>query len=154
MAPPSDGLGARLADLRGKFRQAAGVLLRILNGARAKLEGGARLSAAGASARTAAMMCSDRPPVIGIPVCYVQGEGFGHHQVAAKYVDGVVDGAGGLPLLIPALGPRLDLAALLERLDGLMITGARRMSSHTTTAGRRPRRTARGTPIAMPRPCH
>jgi putative glutamine amidotransferase len=70
------------------------------------------------------MMCSDRPPVIGIPACFVQGEGFGHHQVAAKYVDGVVDGAGGLPLLIPALGPRLDADAALAALDGLMITGS------------------------------
>ena len=70
------------------------------------------------------MMCSDRPPLIGIPACFVQGEGFGHHQVAAKYVDGVVDGAGGLPLLIPALGPRLDADTVLAELDGLMITGS------------------------------
>ena len=70
------------------------------------------------------MMCSDRPPLIGIPACFVQGDGVGHHQVAAKYVDGVVDGAGGLPLLIPALGPRLDADAVLAELDGLMITGS------------------------------
>jgi putative glutamine amidotransferase len=70
------------------------------------------------------MMCSDRPPVIGIPACFVQGEGLGHHQVGAKYVDGVVDGAGGLPLLIPALGSRLDPDAVLAELDGLMITGS------------------------------
>jgi putative glutamine amidotransferase len=45
--------------------------------------------------------------------------------VGEKYVSAVLDGAGGLPLLIPALGPRLDIEALLERLDGLLITGAR-----------------------------
>jgi putative glutamine amidotransferase len=70
------------------------------------------------------MTRSDRPPVIGIPACFVPSEGFGHHQVAAKYVDAVVDGAGGLPLLIPALGPRLDPDAALAELDGLMITGS------------------------------
>jgi len=70
------------------------------------------------------MMSSDRPPVIGIPTCFVQGEGLGSHQVGAKYVDSVVDGAGGLPLLIPALGPRLDVESLLAEVDGLLITGS------------------------------
>jgi len=69
-------------------------------------------------------MSSDRPPVIGIPTCFVQGEGLGSHQVGAKYVDSVVDGAGGLPVLIPALGPRLDAEALLAEVDGLLITGS------------------------------
>jgi putative glutamine amidotransferase len=54
----------------------------------------------------------------------VQRDGFAYHQVGDKYVDSVIDGAGGLPLLIPALGPRLDFDALLAELDGLMITGS------------------------------
>jgi putative glutamine amidotransferase len=70
------------------------------------------------------MMYSDRPPLIGVPACTVQRDGFGFHQVSAKYVDAVVDGAGGLPLLIPALGPRLDGDGLLDELDGLLITGS------------------------------
>jgi putative glutamine amidotransferase len=70
------------------------------------------------------MMCSDRPPLIGVPACLVQRDGFGYHQVGAKYVDSVIDGAGGLPLLIPALGPRLDFDVLLAELDGLLITGS------------------------------
>jgi putative glutamine amidotransferase len=67
----------------------------------------------------------DLPPLIGIPACLTADEGFGFHRVGDKYVAAVLDGAGGLPLLIPALGPRLDHAALLPRLDGLLITGAR-----------------------------
>jgi putative glutamine amidotransferase len=70
------------------------------------------------------MMSFDRPPVIGIPACLVPREGFGFHQVGDKYVDGVLDGAGGLPLIIPALGPRLDFDALLAELDGLLMTGS------------------------------
>jgi putative glutamine amidotransferase len=70
------------------------------------------------------MMCSDRPPLIGVPACLVQRDGFGYHQVGAKYVDSVIDGAGGLPLLIPALGPRLEFDVLLAELDGLLITGS------------------------------
>jgi putative glutamine amidotransferase len=70
------------------------------------------------------MMPSDRSPVIGVPACVAQRDGFAFHQVGDKYVDGVIDGAGGLPLLIPALGARLDFDALLAELDGLMITGS------------------------------
>ena len=67
----------------------------------------------------------DCPPLIGVPACLTVDEGFGFHRVGDKYVTAVLDGAGGLPLLIPTLGPRLDLEALLGRLDGLLITGAR-----------------------------
>ena len=65
-----------------------------------------------------------RLPVVGIPACLIVRDGFGFHQIGDKYVDSVVDGAGGLPYLIPALGERLDLSALLDHLDGLLITGS------------------------------
>lgn len=67
---------------------------------------------------------SELPPVVGVPACMVDRDGSGFHQVGAKYVDSVIDGAGALPLLIPALGPRLELDALLAELDGLLITGS------------------------------
>src|SRR5262245_45319980 len=70
------------------------------------------------------MTCLNRSPLIGVPACFVERDGFGFHQVGDKYVDRVVDGAGGLPLLIPALGPRLDVDMLLAELDGLLITGS------------------------------
>ncbi len=46
------------------------------------------------------------------------------HSVGDKYVAAVLDGAGGLPLLIPALGGRLAVDALLPRLDGVFLTGS------------------------------
>jgi putative glutamine amidotransferase len=64
-------------------------------------------------------------PLIGVSACLMVDEAFCFHRVGDKYVNAVLEGAGGLPLLIPALGPRLDLAALLERLDGVLITGSR-----------------------------
>ena len=70
------------------------------------------------------MSVSDSPPVIGIPACLALRDDFAFHQVGDKYVDCVVDGAGGLPFLVPALGRRLDMEALLDRLDGLLITGS------------------------------
>jgi putative glutamine amidotransferase len=65
------------------------------------------------------------PPLIGVSACLMVDETFCFHRVGEKYVSAVLDGAGGLPLLIPALGSRLDLTALLDRLDGVLITGAR-----------------------------
>lgn len=64
------------------------------------------------------------PPLIGLPSDRKQ---IGHHPfqaVGEKYLRAVVDGSGGLPLMIPSLSPPLDLRALLSRLDGLLLTGA------------------------------
>ena len=41
-----------------------------------------------------------------------------------KYIEAVAVGARALPVLIPALGPALDLAALLHHCDGLLLTGS------------------------------
>ncbi len=46
------------------------------------------------------------------------------HVVGAKYVRAVTEAAGGLPLLIPALGAAVDPADLVARFDGLLITGS------------------------------
>jgi putative glutamine amidotransferase len=65
-----------------------------------------------------------KPPLIGIPTDRKQ---IGQHPflaVGEKYVRGVVDGAGAIPLLWPALSPPLDPAVLLETVDGLLLTGA------------------------------
>jgi putative glutamine amidotransferase len=70
------------------------------------------------------MAPSERPPVVGIPACLVVPDRFGFHQVGDKYVTSVIDGAGCVPLLIPALGERLDPDDLLAGLDGLLITGS------------------------------
>jgi putative glutamine amidotransferase len=70
------------------------------------------------------MLPPDRAPLIGVPACLGWRDDFGFHQVGDKYVDAVVDGAGGLAVLIPALGARLEIDPLLDRLDGLLITGS------------------------------
>ncbi|WP_295363536.1 gamma-glutamyl-gamma-aminobutyrate hydrolase family protein [Arenimonas sp.] len=63
-------------------------------------------------------------PLVGLPCDRKQ---IGHHPfqaVGEKYVRAVVDGAGCLPVLLPSLAPPLEHAALLDRLDGLLLTGA------------------------------
>jgi putative glutamine amidotransferase len=46
------------------------------------------------------------------------------HSVQDKYVDAAVLGAGAVPVLIPAIGDRLEVDALLDRLDGVLVTGS------------------------------
>lgn len=63
-------------------------------------------------------------PLIGVSACRKPTEIATAHCVGDKYVSAVVDGAGGLPLLIPALGEALAVGALVDRLDGVFLTGS------------------------------
>ena len=64
------------------------------------------------------------PPVIGIPACVRQFHELPFHTVSDRYVNGVICGVGGLPILIPAAGAAVDMAGLVDSLDGLLITGS------------------------------
>ena len=46
------------------------------------------------------------------------------HCVGEKYIAAVAEGARAIPLLIPALGDGFNLEELLDRLDGLLLTGS------------------------------
>jgi putative glutamine amidotransferase len=70
------------------------------------------------------MKLDAKSPLIGIPACVRDQEGHPFHTVGEKYIAAVNLGAGGLPVLIPALGEVLDMADLVRRLDGLLITGS------------------------------
>lgn len=63
-------------------------------------------------------------PLIGVTACARAGERHVFHSVASQYVRAVVDGAGGVPLIIPALGNESDIATLLATLDGVLLTGS------------------------------
>jgi len=69
-------------------------------------------------------MSNARVPLVGIPTCVRKIHERNFHGVAERYSNAMVDAAGCLPLLIPALGARLDLDALFDRLDGLLLTGS------------------------------
>jgi putative glutamine amidotransferase len=70
------------------------------------------------------MKFDSHSPLIGIPSCAREQEGHPFHMVGEKYITGVGLGAGGLPLLIPALGEAFDHRDLVRRLDGLLVTGS------------------------------
>jgi putative glutamine amidotransferase len=64
------------------------------------------------------------PPVVGIPCCLKQLDGHPFQAVGEKYVVAVSEGAGCTPFLIPSLPNPLALDAVLDRVDGLLITGS------------------------------
>ncbi|WGF86784.1 gamma-glutamyl-gamma-aminobutyrate hydrolase family protein [Marinivivus vitaminiproducens] len=70
------------------------------------------------------MTQSAPPPLIGLPACHVGTGPFATHRVGEKYAEAVLLGAEGMPVIVPAFGQRLDIRALVDRLDGLMLTGS------------------------------
>lgn len=88
--------------------------------------------------------------VVGIP-CDIKPVGkHPFHAAGVKYVAAVAGGARCLPLLLPALGGQLPLAAALDQFDGVLLTGS--LSNvepqHYAGAASRPARctTRRATP--------
>ncbi len=79
-------------------------------------------------------MTFDAPlPLVGIPADVREIGIHPFHAVGEKYIDAVAHGSGVFPVLIPAFGEGKDLAALdgryhleavIERLDGLFLTGS------------------------------
>jgi putative glutamine amidotransferase len=68
---------------------------------------------------------SGRPiPFIGIPCCLRTINERGFHTVSERYPGAIIDATGCLPILIPSIGPRIDCGALLDGLDGLLLTGS------------------------------
>lgn len=67
-------------------------------------------------------MC--RQPVIGVPADRRLIDPHPFHVVGEKYLTAVSDAAEGLPVMIPALGERLDPEAVLASVDGLLFTGS------------------------------
>lgn len=65
-------------------------------------------------------------PLIGISCCQKAFGRFAmlNHAVSDTYVRAVGDLVGGVPMLIPANGSRADIDTLIERLDGIILTGS------------------------------
>ncbi|PLX35976.1 MAG: gamma-glutamyl-gamma-aminobutyrate hydrolase [Hyphomicrobiales bacterium] len=73
------------------------------------------------------------------PVILVTGdvrnfENYFWHAATSIYMNAVVSGAGGIPLILPALGSRIDINTVLDRVDGVLATGSR-TNVHPQTYG-------------------
>lgn len=67
---------------------------------------------------------SQASPLIAVSACVKPIGAHPTHAVGEKYLTAVTAGAGGTPVIVPALGEALDIRALLERVDGLVLTGS------------------------------
>lgn len=63
-------------------------------------------------------------PLVAIPADAREIGPHPFHVVGDKYVRAVSHGAGCLPFLLPALGDWFDVAEVLDRVDGLFLTGS------------------------------
>jgi putative glutamine amidotransferase len=66
-------------------------------------------------------------PLIGISCCTKQFGVFGmpNHAASDTYVRATDHVVGGVPILMPANGPMADIETLLDRIDGIILTGSR-----------------------------
>ena len=64
-------------------------------------------------------------PLVAITCDLLEHAIYMQHMVPEQYVNAAVDVAGVLPVLVPAIGARLDPDDLLDRVDGLLVTGAK-----------------------------
>ena len=66
-------------------------------------------------------------PLVGISCCTKQFGMFAmpNHAASNTYVEATDSLVQAVPVLIPANGPAADVETLLERLDGIILTGSR-----------------------------
>ncbi len=62
-------------------------------------------------------------PVVGIPASYRDTDGFEIHVTGNRNIQAVSNDAEATPLVIPAIGDKLDVREILAELDGLLLTG-------------------------------
>ena len=63
-------------------------------------------------------------PIVGIPACLRTINERVIHTLADKYPSAIIEATGCLPIAIPAVGLKIDITAVLDRLDGLLLTGS------------------------------
>lgn len=63
-------------------------------------------------------------PIVAVSADRRMLEPHASHVVGEKYLRAIIDGAGALPLIVPALAGDIDVDELLEHVDGIMLTGS------------------------------
>ncbi|MGH7031488.1 MAG: gamma-glutamyl-gamma-aminobutyrate hydrolase family protein [Stellaceae bacterium] len=63
-------------------------------------------------------------PIVGIPACMRTINERVVHTLADKYPSAIIEATGCLPIAIPAVGLEIDVTAVLDLLDGLLLTGS------------------------------
>jgi putative glutamine amidotransferase len=63
-------------------------------------------------------------PLVGLPADTYENHGLWFHSLGDKYARAVAEVAHCLPVMIPSIGDAIDLDRMLDRLDGIVVTGA------------------------------
>ena len=64
-------------------------------------------------------------PLVAVSTDVRQFENYTWHAAPLQYLEAAISAAGVFPVLVPSFGARLDLDELLDRVDGVMITGSK-----------------------------
>lgn len=65
------------------------------------------------------------PPLVALPADVKELERYRWHGAVESYLRAITVGLGGIPLIVPSLADAIDIDALLERVDGILLTGSR-----------------------------
>ena len=63
-------------------------------------------------------------PLVGLPADTHESHGFLYHSIGDKYTRAVAEAANCTPVMIPSMIDVLQLDALLDHFDGILMTGA------------------------------
>ncbi|MEM6665560.1 MAG: gamma-glutamyl-gamma-aminobutyrate hydrolase family protein [Pseudomonadota bacterium] len=64
-------------------------------------------------------------PIIAVTTCVKEMDNYRWHATVETYTNAIVEAAEAVPVLVPSMGERIDLDAVLDRVDGVIITGSR-----------------------------
>lgn len=67
----------------------------------------------------------ENPPLVAVPANTKELEAYHWHGTAETYLQAIVHGIGGIPLIVPYLSNEVDFDALVGRVDGVLLTGGR-----------------------------
>ncbi|MBX3530481.1 MAG: gamma-glutamyl-gamma-aminobutyrate hydrolase family protein [Rhizobiaceae bacterium] len=66
-----------------------------------------------------------RQPLVAVSTDVRQFENYIWHAAPLQYLEAALSAAGVLPMLLPSFGARIDFDGLLDRVDGVLVTGSK-----------------------------
>ena len=63
-------------------------------------------------------------PLVGVSACRIEVNGLSMQRCSEKYLMAMADEVAATPMIIPSLPTPLDVASMIARLDGLLLTGS------------------------------
>ena len=64
-------------------------------------------------------------PLVAVTADFLEHGLYRQHMTPDQYIDAAADVAEVMPVIVPSIGERMDFDALLDRVDGVLVTGAK-----------------------------